>query len=127
MQKIIVLLIFSLLPGLCLADNHTRIAAIYKCTLNDDTTLEQVLEINKRWLVNVRKVAGTDEINSYAMEPKVGDFDHFIFIDSYPNMVTWAKIQDAAESDETKAIEDALNEAADCEKNRLYESTKTTP
>jgi hypothetical protein len=127
MQKVLFTILILLVPGLSQADDHTRIAAIYKCTLNEGATMDQVMEVNKRWLVNVRKLAGTDEINSYAMEPKVGDFNHFMFIDSYPDTVTWARIQDADETEETKAIEEALDAAADCEKNRLYESTRTMP
>ena len=112
-----------LVPGLGLADDHTRIAAIYKCTLNDGVTLDQVMEINKRWLVNVRKLAGTDEINSYALEPMVGNLEHFYSIDSYPDPATWSAAK-SAESDEGQAIEDAFNELMECTKNRLYKGTQ---
>ena len=127
MRKTIIILVLALLPGLCLADDHTRTAAIYKCKLHEGKEMEEVMAVNKRWLANARALAGSEEVNSYAMEPKVGDFRHFMFIDSYPDVVTWAKVQQGSESEESKSIEDALNEVMTCEKNRLYESTKTMP
>jgi hypothetical protein len=115
--------VFLAASGTALADD-TRLLEIYKCKMKDGVKMEQVKANNVRWLANTRKIAGTDDINSYALQPKVGDFDHFIFIDSYPDLATWAKSESAGDTEESKAINAAFDEMLDCEKNRLYESTK---
>ena len=123
MKKFVFSIIFFAAPGLCFADD-TRILEIYQCKLKDGKTMEEVQANNVRWLANTRKNAGNDTINSYALEPQVGDLDHFVFIDSYPDLTTWAAAESADETDESKAINDAFEELMDCEKNRLYKSTK---
>ena len=127
MRKVIYTLILTLVPGLCLADDHTRVAAMYKCKLHDGHEAEEVMAANKKWLVNARKAGGSEEINSYMMEPEVGDFGHFLFIDSYPDLATWAKVQDAGDTAESQAVEAMLDGVMECEKSRLYTSSKTNP
>jgi hypothetical protein len=123
MKKLMAAIVFLAACGTAVADD-TRMLEIYKCKLKDGMKMEDVRATNVRWLVNTRKNAGSDDINSYALQPKVGDLDHFMFIDSYPDLATWAKAESAGDTDESKAIEAAFNELMDCDKNRLYESTK---
>ena len=123
MKKIMAAIVFLAASGIAMADD-TRTLEIYKCKLKEGVKMEDVRANNVRWLANTRKNAGTDEINSYALQPKVGDLDHFMFIDAYPDLATWAKAESADDTDESKAIEAAFNDMMDCDKNRLYESTK---
>lgn len=123
MKKLLAVIVFLAASGTALADD-TRLVEVYKCKMKDGVKMEQVKANNVRWLANTRKNAGTDDINSYALQPKVGDFGHFIFIDSYPDLATWAKAESADDTEESKAINAAFDEMLDCEKNRLYESTK---
>ena len=123
MKKLLITILLLALPGLCLADD-SRTAVIFKCKLKDGKKMEEVQANNVRWLANARKNGGSEEINSYALEPQIGELDHFMFIDSYPDLATWAKAQSAEETEESKAINAAFDELMDCEKNRMYKSTK---
>ena len=123
MKKLMAAIVFLAASGAATADD-TRLLEIYKCKLKDGVKMEDVRANNVRWLANTRTNAGTDDINSYALQPKVGDLGHFMFIDVYPDMMTWAKAESAGDTEESKAIEAAFNEMLDCDKNRLYESTK---
>ena len=125
MKKTVLALAILMLPGLWLAAaGDKRILEIYQCELKEGKTVEEVRTNNERWLVNTRKAAGSDDIRSYHLQPKVGDLTTFVFIDSYPDMATWAAAESAGESEESKAIEAAFEELMDCTKNRLYESTQ---
>ena len=123
MKKLLITILLLNVPGLCLADD-SRIAVIFKCKLNDGKEMEEVQANNVRWLANARKTGGSEEINSYALEPQIGELNHFMFIDSYPDLATWAKAQSAEETEESKAINAAFEELMECEKNRMYKSTK---
>ena len=124
MKKIIFTTLVCMMPGICLAaSGDERIAEMYMCELKEGKTMEQVQANNLKWLANTRKQAGSEDIQSYALEPLVGDLSHFYFIDSYPDLATWSAAK-AAESEEGQAIEDAFNELMECSKNRLYKGTQ---
>ena len=124
MKKIFITVVISVVPGICLAaSGDERIAEMYMCELKDGKTMEEVQANNVKWLANTRKQAGNEDIHSYALEPMVGNLEHFYFIDSYPDLATWSAAK-AAESDEGQAIEDAFNELMECTKNRLYKGTQ---
>jgi hypothetical protein len=124
MKKILLLAVFLLAPGWALADDHTAIVEMWKCKLKDGKTMEEAQAVNKRWLAMTRKVAGTDDINSYSLETIVGDLTIFGWVDAYPDMATYAKVKAADDTDESKAIEAAFNDLTECTDNRLYTSTK---
>ena len=125
MKKTILALAVLMLPGLCLAAaGDTRILETYQCELKEGKTAEEVRANNERWLANTRKAAGSDDVHSYHLEPKVGDLTTFVFIDSYPDMATWAAAESAGDSEESKAIEATFQELAECTRNRLWEATQ---
>ena len=125
MRKVVLFTLFLLVPTWALADNHdTAIVEMWKCKLKDGKTMEEVQAVNKRWLAMTRKVAGSDEVNSYSLETIVGDLTMFGFADAYPDMATYAKVKAAEDTEEGEAIDDAFDALMDCTDNRLYNSTK---
>lgn len=125
MKKIILLLVFMLLPGLCLADNHdTAIVEMWKCEMKEGKKVEDVQANNTKWLAMTRKVAGSDEVNSYMMTTIVGDQTKFLFADAYPDMKAWSAAKSAEDSEEGSAIEAVFEELMECSDNRLYKSKK---
>lgn len=125
MRKVLLFALFLLAPTWALADNHdTAIVEMWKCKLKDGKTMEEVQAVNKKWLAMTRKVAGTEEINSYSLETIVGDLTIFGFADAYPDMATYAKVKAAEDTDEGEAIDAAFDELMDCTDNRLYSSKK---
>lgn len=123
MRKVLLLSLFLLAPTWCLADNHdTAIVEMWKCKLKDGKSMEDVQAVNKRWLAMTRKVAGTDEVNSYSLQTIVGDLTMFGFADAYPDMATYAKVKAAEDTEEGEAIEAEFNDLMECTDNRLYRS-----
>jgi len=124
MKKLIWTLVLCLSPVFCLADSgDTRTIEMWQCELKDGKTMDEVRANNSKWLALTRKQAGSDSVNSFALQSVVGDLTKFLFVDSYPDMATWSAAK-SAKSDEGKAIEAAFNELMECTKNRLYESTQ---
>jgi hypothetical protein len=125
MKKVLLFTLFLLAPAWCLADNHdTAIVEMWKCSLKDGKTMEEVQAVNKRWLAMTRKVAGTEDINSYSLETVVGDLTIFGFADAYPDMATYAKVKAAEDSEEGEAIDAEFDALMDCSDNRLYKSLR---
>ena len=125
MKKCLWTIIALLLPSLgYAAAGDTRIAEIYQCELKEGKTMEEVQANNTRWLANARKQAGSDEVRSYALETVVGNQETFMFIDSYPDMASWAAAEAAVQTEEGKAIEAAFGDLMKCTQNRLYKSTQ---
>ena len=125
MKKVLLFTLFLLAPPWCLADNHdTSIVEMWKCSLKDGKTMEEVQAVNKRWLAMTRKVAGTEDINSYSLETVVGDLTIFGFADAYPDMATYAKVKAAEDTEEGEAIDAEFDALMDCSDNRLYKSTR---
>ena len=125
MKKVLLFTLFLLAPAWCLADNHdTAIVEMWKCSLKDGKTMEEVQAVNKRWLAMTRKVAGAEDINSYSLETVVGDLTIFGFADAYPDMATYAKVKAAEDTEEGEAIDAEFDALMDCSDNRLYKSTR---
>ena len=125
MKRFLLAIVFCVAPGLALADaGDTATVELFQCELKEGKTMEEVKANNTRWLAHTRKVTGSEDVNSYAMSPMVGDLTKFMFADVYPTAAAWATAKSAAESDEGQAIEDAFNELMDCTRNMLYESTQ---
>ena len=125
MKKCLLAIVFLLVPALGLADSHdTAYAEMWQCEVKEGKTMEEIEANNKKWVAHTRSVAGSDEINSYALTTVVGDTTKFLFVDAYPSLAAWAAAKSAEKSDAGSAIEATFNELMDCTKNRLYKSKK---
>jgi hypothetical protein len=101
-------------------------ANVYTCELEDDVEMEAVQEANSKWLkfVNARVQGGG--ITSAVGTAVVGNFETFIFVDTYPSLSAWAATQELLGSDAGDEIDDLFEELTDCSKNSLwkFEATK---
>lgn len=125
MKRFLLALVFCITPGLALAaPGETATVEMFHCKLKDGKTMEEVQANNTKWLAHTRKVTGSEDVNSYALTPMVGDLAGFVFADVYPTAAAWATAKSAEQSDEGQAIDDAFEALMDCTKNRLYKSTE---
>ena len=111
------------ISGLASADSF---ANVYTCKLKDDVELEAVQEANSKWLKFVNaKVAGGG-ITSAVGTAVVGNFETFIFVDTYPSLSAWAATQELLDSDAGDEVDGLFEDQTDCSKNSLwkFESTK---
>lgn len=109
-----------LAAGSLLADEYIN---AYTCKMNDGKEVEDVQAANSAWLKWVRENVHKD-IDSNVGTAVVGDFDTFLFIDSYPDLATWAATVTALEG-APDSIEEGLDAAAKCERNRLWRMRPT--
>ncbi len=126
MKKILIALVFvyGFVPLMALADaGDTRVVVMWQCMLKDGKTMDEVKANNQKWLAYARKVAGSDGINSYAMRPVIGELGGFMFVDTYPDMAAWSKVQSSS-TPEGDAIDATFDELTKCTENRLYNSTQ---
>lgn len=105
------------------ATANSRVDEVWQCTLKDGKTIEEVKTANSAWVKWANANVAGGDIRSSTVTTIVGDTSSFIFVDSYPSLDSWAAAKAAFDSPEGKALEDAINEAADCNQNRLYRST----
>ena len=106
--------------GTLLADEYIN---AYTCKMNEGKEVEDVQAANSAWLKWVRENVHKD-IDSSVGTAVVGDFDTFLFIDSYPDLATWAATVTALEG-APDSIEENLDAAAKCERNRLWRMRPT--
>ena len=55
----------------------------------------------------------------------MGDLDRFIFVDTYPDLATWAATQTAIENDAESELEDLFQDISECSENRLWNIEET--
>lgn len=126
MKKLIAPLIAVLgmsFAGIASADSF---ANVYTCKLKDDVELEAVQAANSKWLKFVNaKVAGGG-ITSSVGTAVVGNFETFIFVDTYPSLSAWAATQELLDSDAGDEVDGLFEDLTDCSKNSLwkFEDTK---
>jgi hypothetical protein len=100
------------------------IVAAYTCELKEGKKKEDVQAINSKWLKWVRENVN-ENIGSSFGSAVVGDQSIFLFIDTYPDLNTWAATQTALESDAASGLEDMFNEVSECSENRLWKLEPT--
>lgn len=101
------------------------VVASYTCEMKEGKKAEEVQAINSKWLKWVHANVSTD-IKSSVGSAIVGNQDIFIFVDTYPDLNTWAAAQTALDSDAAKELESLFEGVSSCSENKLwkFEDTK---
>ena len=122
LKKIMLATVSSVFLLLSAVVHAEPVTVVFSCTLNEGSTKEDAMEINSRWLKWARETGGSDEITSSYVSTIVGDLGGFLWVDTYPDIVTWGKIVDA-DSD----FDAEFNEVSTCSSNRMYRGDETMP
>ncbi len=111
------------ISGLATADSF---ANVYTCKLKDDVEMEAVQEANSKWLKFVNSKVKGGGITSSVGTAVVGNFETFIFVDTYPSLSAWAATQELLDSDAGDEVDGLFEDLTDCSKNSLwkFEDTK---
>ena len=121
-------LLTGILFGVCttaIADTgDTATVEVWKCTLNDGKTMDDVVTANSKWVKFMNANVEGGDIHSYGQTAMVGDQQSFLYIDVFPDMKAWIAGKAAIDSEEGKALEAELNKVASCSSNSLYSSTE---
>ena len=107
------------LSGIASADT---VSNVWTCKLKEGKTQEDAQAVKAKWLKRARELTGSDAITSTYVNTAVGDLGGFLWVDSFPDFSTWAKLMDADEDEELDAAFDALQT---CSNNRLYQGEET--
>lgn len=110
------------LSGAAIADS---VIESWQCELKDDASIEDVQAINSKWLKWVNDNADGGEIKSAVGTAIVGNVTRFIFVDTYPDLATWASAKDALESDEADEFDEMFEDVSECKENRLWRMQDT--
>lgn len=116
-SRSVVLLAAFGLSGVAMADSYSE---VWTCTLEDEKTIEDVQAANSKWLAYVHANV-SEEITSNVVTSVVGNSEGFLFVDSYPDLETWAATKTRLDSDEAEAdgMGDLFDGVSECSKNSL--------
>ncbi len=117
-----VALVTLCLSGIATADS---IAETWTCEVKEGKSIEDVQAINSKWLKWINAHVEGGGITSSVGTTVVGNSEIFIFVDTYPNLATWAVAKDVLDSDEGEEIEDLFEDVSECSKNRLWKIEDT--
>ncbi len=127
MKKLIpatfVALIACCFSGIAMADS---IAESWTCKVKEGKTIEDVQAKNSEWLKWINANVEGGGITSAVGTAVVGNTQSFIFVDTYPNLATWAAAKDALDSEAGDEVDDLFEDVSECSENRLWriEDTK---
>jgi len=96
-----------------------KVSEFFECELEKGATLADAQAVNKKWLAFM-KANVSEDITSVTATVMVGHFEEFLYVDTYPNIETWAAAKTALETDEGQAIETQFGDVADCNESTLY-------
>ena len=114
--------------ALCLAPiaGADSVIEAWTCELKDDVSIEDVQATNSKWLKWLRSnVAGGDKIESSVGTPIVGNLEVFLFVDSYPDLSTWAAAKEALDSDAADELDEIFDDQSECSSNRVWKMEDT--
>ena len=120
LRSVVLIAAFGL-SGVAVAESYSE---VWTCTFEDEKTVEDVQAVNSKWLAFVHEHVSED-ITSSVLTAVVGNLENFIFVDSYPDLATWAATKSRLDSDESDEIDDLFEDVSECSKNRLYKFEPT--
>ena len=103
----------------------TTIDEVFTCQLSEGKTMDDVREVNSRWVKFMNANVEGGNISSNIVTTVVGDttLGRFIFVDSFPSLESWTEAKSATAGDpEGEAIDAGLGAVAECSDSRLYSS-----
>ena len=126
-KKILLTTVASMLLVLSAGVSADPVTIVFSCELKDGKTKEDAMAVNGQWLKWARATGGSDEITSSFVTTMIGELGGFLWVDTYPDLATWAKVADAdleAEAPEIAAGFDALE---DCSRTSMMRGEQTMP
>lgn len=110
------------LNGVAAADT---IVETWTCKVEEGKKIEEVQATNSKWLQWVKSNVDGDEITSSVGTSIVGSAETFIFVDTYPDLATWAAAKEALDNADDDEIDELFEGITDCSENRLWKLEET--
>jgi len=117
---------FTSMALLCLSAGALadKVSEVFECELEKGMTMANAQAVNATWLAFMHANV-SEEITSVAATVLVGKSDEFRYVDTYPDLATWAAAKAALETDEGKAVQSGFEGIIECDKNKLYRLQNT--
>ena len=80
---------------------------------------------DSKWLKWVNDHNEKGVVRSAVGTAIVGNTEIFMFVDTYPDLATWAAVKQMLDSDEGNELEGMFNETSECSSNRLWNMQET--
>lgn len=124
MKKLLTVITSCFVLGFAVSAHADGVVESWMCELKDGKSIEDVQAINSKWLnwVNAR-VDGA--VSSSIGTAVVGNMEIFMFVDSYPDLATWAAVKTFLDSDEGDEMDGLFEETSECSRNRLWNMEET--
>ena len=125
MKKFLAVTMSCFLLGFGVSAHADSVAESWLCELKDGKTVEDVQAINSKWLKWVNARVENAVVRSAVGTAIVGDSEIFMFVDTYPDLTTWAAVKTLLDGDEGNEIDGMFNETSECSSNRLWNMQET--
>ena len=122
LSVIFVALVAVCLGGVAVADS---IAETWTCKVEEGKEIEDVQASNSKWLKWVNDKVEGGGITSGVGTSIVGNSEMFIFVDTYPDLATWAAAKEALDSAEGEELDELFEGVSECSENRLWKIEDT--
>ncbi len=105
----------------------TRVNTVWRCTLSEDKTAEDLNAVHGKWVAWANKQSYGGDIRGYIVSPMVSNhLDVVLIIDSYPDFATYAADDEAyTNSEEGQALEDEYEAVSTCTSNSVHSVTES--
>ncbi len=125
MKKFLAVITSCFLLGFGVSAHADSVAESWLCELKDDKSVEDVQAINSKWLKWVNERVENGVVRSAVGTAIVGNSEIFMFVDTYPDLTTWAAVKKLLDSEEGNALDGIFNEVSECSSNRLWRMRDT--
>ena len=97
----------------------------FTCKVEEGKTIKDVQAKNSEWLKWINANVEGGGITSAVGTAVVGTTNTFIFVDTYPDLATWAAAKDALDSEAGQELDELFDGISDCSENRLWKIEDT--
>ena len=114
-----------MLLGLNVSAN-ADVVQVWKCTLHDGKTPDDVMKASSAWLAAAKSMKGGGELKVYHEFPLAASPgpDGFNFVMIAPDAESWGVFSGGYESSAASKADEAWGEAAQCSGSSLWNSTR---
>ncbi|MEM7708509.1 MAG: hypothetical protein AAF358_23340 [Pseudomonadota bacterium] len=109
------------ISGMATADTYVE---SYTCKTEKGKTVKDVQAANAKWLSWVTDKSGV-EVSSSIGTAVVGNSQIFLFVDSYPSLTAWAKVQETLDAEGGEEMQMLFDGISECSENVLWKMEPT--
>ncbi len=125
MKTITRILLVALFAGSMSLANAAAVQ-VWKCSLNDGKTIDDLKGVSSAWLAATKSMAGGEEVEAFYNFPVAANTGGggFNFVMITPDFEAWGKQTEAYPGSAAEKADEAWGEVAECKGSSLWASEK---